>query len=162
VYTTTRRKKAMPKIEYVTVADHAEAINGKLYLFGAGWTDVTPPPGPQGQPGVVHIGIAVSILVGWNETNRRFPLELTVVHEDGDELAKINAQIEAGRPAGLTPGADLRNLLALGANLTFPKLGSYEVRAHLGEEVRSVTFRVRGQAVGLGGLQLPPSPPIAS
>jgi len=149
----------MPKIEYVTVADHAEAINGKLYLFGAGWTDIVQPPGPQGQPGIVHMGLAVSILVGWNETNRRFPLELTVVHEDGDELARINAQIEAGRPAGLPPGADLRNVLALGANLTFPKLGSYEVRAQLGDEFRSATFRVQGQDVGPGRRQLPPTAP---
>jgi len=149
----------MPRIEYVVVADHAEALNGKLYLHGAGWTDVTPPTGPQGQPGIVHIGLAASILVGWNETNRRFPLTLTIVHEDGDELVRINAQIEAGRPAGLTPGADLRNLLAVGANLAFPKLGSYELRAQLGDDVRSVTFRVRrpDQAAGLARIQLPPA-----
>jgi hypothetical protein len=132
----------VPEIEYVTVADHAEAINGKLYLHGAGWSDIMQPLGPGGQPAVVHMGIAVSILVGWNETNRRFPLTITIIHEDGDEIAKIGAQIEAGRPPGSTPGTDFRNLLAVGANLTFPKPGRYDVRAELEDEQRSVTFRV--------------------
>jgi hypothetical protein len=132
----------MPEIEYVTVADHAEAVNGKLYLLGAGWSDIVQPVGPNGQPGVVHMGIAVSIRVGWNETNRRFPLTITVVHEDGDEIAKLPAQIEAGRPPGSIPGTDFRSLLAVSANLIFPKLGRYEVRADLEDQQRHVTFRV--------------------
>ena len=41
----------MPEIEYVTVANHAEAINDMLYLQGAGWTDIQQPMGPKGQPG---------------------------------------------------------------------------------------------------------------
>ncbi len=144
----------MPDIEYVTVADHAEAINGKLYLHGAGWSDIMQPVGPGGQPAVVHMGIAVSVLVGWNETNRRFPLAITIVHEDGDEIARIGAQIEAGRPPGITPGTDFRNLLAIVANLAFPKLGRYDVRAEMEDQQRSVTFRVN-QAPA----QFTPSPP---
>jgi uncharacterized protein DUF6941 len=132
----------MPEIEYVTVADHAEAINGKLYLHGAGWSDVTQPVVPTGQSPVVHMGIAVSILVGWNETNRRFPLTIAIVHEDGDEVAKLGAQIEAGRPPCVSQGTDFRNILAIVANVVFPKLGRYEVRADLEESQRSVTFRV--------------------
>ena len=132
----------MPEIEYVTVADHADAINGKLYLHGAGWSDILQPAGPDGRPAVVHMGIAVSVLVGWNETNRRFPLAIKIVHEDGDELAMIAAQIEAGRPPGITHGTDFRNFLAIVANLTFPKYGRYDVRAELEGAHRSVTFRV--------------------
>lgn len=149
----------MPKIEYLAVADHAEAINGKLYLHGAGWTDITQPPGPGGQPGIVHIGLAASIIVGWTETNRRFPFFLAVVHEDGDELVKINAQIEAGRPAGIPEGSDLRNVLAVNAEIQFPKPGSYELRAQLDKDVRSVTFRVRRQALPGGPAALPFPPP---
>lgn len=145
----------MPKIEYLAVADHAEAINGKLYLHGAGWTDVTQPVGPQGQPGIVHMGMAASILVGWTETNRRFPLTLKVIHEDGDELASIGAQIEAGRPTGVPEGSDLRNVLAVSAEMQFPKPGTYELRAKLGEEERSVTFRVRRPIPAGGPTGLP-------
>ena len=39
----------MPEIEYIVNADHAEAINGKLYLHGAGWADLQQAVGPTGQ-----------------------------------------------------------------------------------------------------------------
>jgi hypothetical protein len=132
----------MPQIEYVTVASHAEAINGLLYLQGAGWTDIQQPPGAQGQPGIVHIGIGVSILVGWNETNHRYPLKLSVVHEDGSVLVNVDGQVEAGRPPGLPAGSDLRSVLAVSAEVQFPKPGGYEVRAELDGKTRSAAFRV--------------------
>ena len=51
------------------------------------------PTGPTGQPGIVHLGIGVSILIGWNETNRRFPLTVTIAHEDGAGLTRVNALV---------------------------------------------------------------------
>lgn len=132
----------MPEIEFVTVANHAEVLNGLLYLQGAGWTDMQLPIQPNGLPGVVHFGIAVSILIGWNETNQRFPLTIKVLHEDGDELINIAAQAEAGRPAGARPGTDLRSALAINAQVQFPRPGGYELRAELVGNVRSVAFRV--------------------
>lgn len=146
----------MPELEYVTVADHAEAINGKLYLQGAGWTDIQQPMGPAGQPGIVHMGIAVSILVGWNETNRRFPLMITVVHEDGAELTKVSAQIESGRPPGTVSGTEFRSVLAIGAEMQFPNPGRYEVRAELEDAQKIVVFRVHRPAQAGGPSPLPP------
>src|SRR3712207_7332355 len=32
-----------------------------------------------------HFGVGLSVLVGWNETNQRFPLTLQLHHEDGGE-----------------------------------------------------------------------------
>jgi len=146
----------VPEIEFVINADHAEAINGKLYLTGAGWTDIIQPLGPGGQPGIVHMGLAVSILIGWNETNRRFPLVLTVTHEDGNELIRVDAQVEAGRPPGIPAGSPIRSVLALGAEIQFPEPGGYTLRARLGDELeRSVAFRVNRQA-------LPTAPPMVA
>jgi Family of unknown function (DUF6941) len=133
----------MPEIEYVTVANHAEAINGLLYLQGAGWTDIQSPPGPQGKPGIVHFGIGVSILIGWNEMNRRFPLILRITSEDGTHLLSVDAQIEAGRPPGIAAGSDLRSVLAINVEAQFPKAGGYQLRAELADEIRTVAFRVR-------------------
>jgi hypothetical protein len=149
------RGAAVPQIEFVINADHAEAINGKLYLQGAGWTDIVQPLGLGGQPGIVHMGLAVSILIGWNETNRRFPLTLTVTHEDGDELTRVNAQVEAGRAPGIAVGSDIRSVLAIGAEIQFPKPGGYTLRATLDDQERSVTFRVHRQAI-------PAAPPAAA
>jgi hypothetical protein len=151
----------LPLIEYVTVADHAEAINGKLYLQGAGWTDITALTGPNGETRYVHLGLAVSVLVGWNETNQRFPLRLTISDEDGAELIRVNAQIEAGRPAGAQHGSDFRKVLAFGAEVQFPRPGGYQLRAVLGEDQeRAVSFRVhtRPQAAPPPGPP-PPGPP---
>ena len=148
----------MPQIEFVINADHAEAINGKLYLQGAGWTDILQPVGPAGQPGIVHLGIALSILIGWNETNRRFPLTLTLRHEDGDEIANVSAQVEAGRPPGVPAGSDFRSVLAIGAEIQFPKTGGYELRAELDGEERTSAFRVHAPATMGGGIAPPPPP----
>jgi hypothetical protein len=147
----------MPQIEFVINADHAEAINNKLYLQGAGWTDVVQQVAPNGQPAIIHMGMAVSILIGWNETNRRFPLTLTLQHEDGDKIAEVSAQVEAGRPTGIPAGTDFRSVLAIGAEIQFPKTGGYELRAELGGEKRTSVFRVHPPAP-TGGMAPPPPP----
>jgi hypothetical protein len=146
----------MPEIEFVINADHAEAINGKLYLQGAGWTDIQLPVASNGQSGIVHMGIAVSILIGWNDTNRRFPLAVTLTHEDGDELTRVEAQVEAGRPPGIPHGADFRSVLAIGAEIQFPRTGTYRLRADLNGQQRDVAFRVHRAAQQSGPAALPP------
>ena len=146
----------MPQIEFVMNADHAEAINGKLYLQGAGWTDLQQPVAANGQPAIVHIGIAVSILIGWNETNRKFPLAVTLTHEDGDELTRVQAQIEAGLPPGIPNGADFRSVLAIGAEIQFPRTGTYQLRADLDGQNRDVVFRVHRAQQTIGPAALPP------
>lgn len=157
----------MPRIEYVTVANHAEALNGLLYLQGAGWSDIRVAQQPDGQPGIAHFGIGVSLLVGWNETNQRFPFEVQLIHEDGGEpLVRAQGQIEQGRPPGTPVGADLRSTLAINVETQFRRVGGYEVRAAVGDVVSSVSFRVSelvrpllGPAGGPGSINLPPMQP---
>ena len=133
----------MPEIEYVTLANHAEAINGLLYLQGAGWTEVRPAVGPQGQIAPVHIGAGVSILIGWNETNVSYPIRFELLHEDGgDPVLAGEGQVEAGRPPGAPPGVEMRTVLALAAEVIFPQPGGYSFRVTLAEKVKSVSFRV--------------------
>jgi hypothetical protein len=145
----------VPTIEYVTLANHVEAINGLLYMLGAGWTDIRPPVDPEGRLGPVHFGIGVSVLVGWNETNTRFPVVLTITGEDGGEpLIRVEGQIEQGRPPGLTPGSDLRSVIGLDADVQFPNAGGYTVRVEMLDQVTSVSFRV------VAPQQAPPSRPV--
>ncbi|HVA60350.1 MAG TPA: hypothetical protein VNG13_07410 [Mycobacteriales bacterium] len=150
----------MPQIEFVTMANHAEAINGLLYLQGAGWSELQLPAGPQGQPGIVHVGIGVSILVGWNETNVRYPLRLRITHEDGSDLVNIDAAVEAGRPTGIPAGSDIRTVLAINGELQFPQAGGYELRAELDGQLRTASFRVHAPSppppVGPASFVLPP------
>ena len=133
----------MPTIEYVTLANHVEAINGLLYMLGAGWTEIHPPVDQDGNIGPAHFGIGVSVLIGWNDTNQRFPVELTITHEDGgDPLVRVEGVIEQGRPPGTPPGSDLRSVLGLDADVQFPRAGGYEVRVSLPGQSKSVAFRV--------------------
>jgi hypothetical protein len=136
----------MPQIEYVTLAHHAEAINGLLYLQGAGWSEMEQPLDSDGNLGTVHLGIGVSLLIGWNETNRAYPLTVSVEHEDGEQLFAVEGAVEAGRPAGATPGADMRSVLAVSGEVQFGRAGRYVVTATVGDDIggsaRSVQFRV--------------------
>jgi hypothetical protein len=153
----------MPEIEYVTLANHAEAINGLLYLQGAGWTDIRVGAGPQGQLTTVHMGIGISILVGWNDTNVVYPLTFQMVHEDGGEpVLAGEGQIEAGRPPGLPAGSEIRNVIAIGADVVFPRPGGYRFEAQLAGETKGVSFRVHSTAppaaMGSGPTAINPPP----
>lgn len=142
----------MPQIEYVTLAHHAEAIDGLLYLQGAGWSELEQPVDTNGNLGMLHLGIGVSLLIGWNETNRSFPLTVSVEHEDGEQMFAVEGAVEAGRPAGATPGADMRSVLAVSGEVQFGRPGRYVVKATVGDDsggsARSVSFRVHFPNLG--------------
>jgi hypothetical protein len=146
----------MPEVELLTVANHAEAINGLLYLSGAGWTDLRrPTPQPGGPIPVNHIGIAIALLVGWNETNQRHRVTLRLENADGRDLVNMQADFEVGRPPGLPVGSDLRTVMGINTEIQFPSAGIYRVVAVVAESRRSVSFRVRDVA----GAALPAAPP---
>jgi hypothetical protein len=92
------------------LADAAQAVNGKLYIIGGGWS-VTG-PGPTGY------SIALKVEVPWDETNKRHTLVLRLLDEDGhpvrvpapngDQVAlEIPADFEVGRPAGVLAGSPI-------------------------------------------------------
>lgn len=152
----------MPEIEYVTTAAHAEVHDGLLYLTGAGWTDISRPLDPNGNPAPVAVGIGVSIIVGWGEANVSFPFRLVVEDEDQHRSPLVQAEgnIEQGRPPGVAHGSDLRNVLALNGIVVFPVSGGYRITATVGNASKSVSFRVRDAGpppIGPGPTALPDS-----
>ena len=125
----------MPRIELLTLANHAEVQNGLMYLSGAEWDTLTrdipngTPPPPQ------HLGIGVSVVVGWTETNERHMLHLWIEDEDGQPgLLDVNAELEVGRPVGKVHGTDSRAPFAINGIITFPKAGHYAICAQVGNE----------------------------
>ncbi len=140
------RRLNVPTIELLTLANHAEAVNGLLYLAGAGWDVVTRSYPEDGQPAPHHFGIAVSVLVPWIEANRRHRLVLLMESEDGGEpLFRADGELEVGRPPGTPEGSDLRAVLAVSATLAFPQQGGYRLVAQIGQEQRTYGFRVVDQ-----------------
>src|SRR5712692_596018 len=127
-----------PEVEFLILADHAEAVNGKLYLMGGGWDRRG--VGDFRQPQA--FAVAVGVLIPWNDTNRPLPLTVAVRDIDGATVAPpLQTQLTAGRPANATPGQKLRYMLAVNFQIALPKPGQYVVDAEIGDSPRKhVTF----------------------
>ncbi|MFI5361272.1 MAG: DUF6941 family protein [Elusimicrobiota bacterium] len=91
------------------LADSAQAVGGKLYILGGGWSLTGPLPSPS--------AIAVLVSVPWNETNRRHRVKVELVDADyrpvlvptpeGDKPLAISGDFEVGRPPGIIPGSSI-------------------------------------------------------
>jgi hypothetical protein len=138
----------MAEIEFMTLANHAEAQNGLLYLSGAGWTDAQVPFSADGASVPFHLGAGVSLLVPWTQTNRRLLFEIRVDHEDGgDPLIQLGGELQVGRPVGIPEGSDQRAVFAISGEIQFPRPGGYRLVGVLnGEPTRTVSFRVHDAA----------------
>jgi hypothetical protein len=99
---------------FMLLADWAEALNGKLYIQGGGWTRYT-----LSQPGVLNCAVAVKFSVGWDETNKKYAIAIRLIDDNGHPVMAdtrpvvVETGMEVGRPAGSTPGADLDAVLAI-------------------------------------------------
>jgi hypothetical protein len=97
------------------LADAAQAVNGKLYILGGGWSITGPDPVPS--------AIALKIEVPWTDTNRKHRLELKLLDADGQPVrvptqagehpVEFRGEFEVGRPPGLPEGSPLDVVLAI-------------------------------------------------
>ncbi|MBW3611400.1 MAG: hypothetical protein KY438_07705 [Actinobacteria bacterium] len=97
------------------LADAAQAVAGKLFVLGGGWSVTGPGPAPM--------AMAVKIEVPWDRTNRRHHWTLDLLDQDGrpvhvpgsegDRPVHIAGDFEVGRPAGLAPGTPIDLPLAI-------------------------------------------------
>lgn len=97
------------------LADAVQAVGGKLYILGGGWSIIGSPPTP--------IAIAIKVEVPWEEANRVHMLQLSLLDEDerpvlvptpvGDRPVELGMEFEVGRPAGLKVGTPLDVPLAI-------------------------------------------------
>jgi hypothetical protein len=105
------------------LADSAQAVSGKLYVLGGGWSLTGPEPSAM--------ALAVKIDVPWDRANIKHRWQLELLDGDGAPVElppaaadgaaqplRIEGEFEAGRPAGLKPGTPLDVALAL----NFPPL----------------------------------------
>ncbi|HEV8672685.1 MAG TPA: hypothetical protein VGX21_01455 [Methylomirabilota bacterium] len=97
------------------LADAVQAVNGKLYVLGGGWSIIGPEPTPS--------AIAMKVEVPWDEANKKHRFRLALIDADGhpvtaptsggDRPVEIAGEFEAGRPAGLKAGSPLDVVVAL-------------------------------------------------
>lgn len=100
------------------LADSAQAVGGKLYILGGGWSITGPLPSPS--------AIAIKIEVPWDLATRRHNIVLELVTADGqpvrlptpegEQAIRVEGQFETGIPAGLAPGTPIDATLAINVN----------------------------------------------
>lgn len=98
------------------LADSAQAVEGKLYILGGGWS--TTYPG-------VPTSIAMYFQVPWDRTDDPHHFRLELLTSDGDPVPDdagnqiaVDGDFQTGRPPGITPGTPIDVPLAVG----FPPL----------------------------------------
>jgi hypothetical protein len=97
------------------LADAVQAVGGKLYILGGGWSIIRSEPSPM--------AIAIKVEVPWEEANRVHSLQLSLINEDGrpvlvqtpigDRPVELSMEFEVGRPPGLRTGTPLDVPLAI-------------------------------------------------
>ena len=128
----------VPRVEFLILAEHVEAIHGRLYLMGGAWETIH----VSHFDVPVALSMAVSVQVPWNATNQQHTVAVTVQTVDGDVLTAEARQIMVGRPTHVEPGTSQRTLLVLSLSVNLPKPDRYVVVASIDEnpQVR-VSFR---------------------
>jgi hypothetical protein len=89
------------------LCDGADAVGGKLYILGGGWSQILVPNIP------VNMALAVKLFIPWDRANEPHAVVARLLDSDGEpvelggEEVKAEAEIETGRPPGLKPGTAL-------------------------------------------------------
>src|SRR5687768_8762945 len=127
-----------PEVDFLLLADRAEAISGKLYMLGGAWERI----GVVDFAQALSISVAIGILVPWSATNQNHTMALEIRDADGQPVQfKVEATFVAGRPPFLN-GETQRIMMAIpGASVLLPGPGSYILAAAIdGVEAKVVRF----------------------
>lgn len=98
------------QLDFLILADRAEAINGKLYMVGGGFDRVA----VAEVPGTVVYDVALGFMVGYAETNEAHEFSLAMEDADGNiALGPISGRVEVGRPPGMIAGQEQRVIIVI-------------------------------------------------
>jgi hypothetical protein len=128
------------EIGFLLLADHSEAVNGKLYMVGGGWNVLRFPELPREW----GFNIALGIDVAWDETNAPHKLLINIQDPDGVELGdSLSAEFETGRPPGMPPGQSQRLVMSIGTRAAFTTSGPHAAVVQAdGKEIGRARFYV--------------------
>jgi hypothetical protein len=140
------------ELSWMLLANHAESPpNGLLYVSGAGWDTVNVqaplPPGaaPEGVVAIAQGHLVVRLSFHHTETGTDFPLEITVIDEDGAEIARIQGTVTAERQDEDAPPRWSRatNVVLPLTGMPLPRFGEYRIHLRVnGEHKGDLPFRV--------------------
>ena len=127
-----------PTVEFLILADRAEAINGKLYMMGGAWDRLT----VKDFNVPAALGMAIGVIIPWTSTNEDHTLKVHLEHEDGTTiLPQIEGRLNTGRPANAIPGQGFMITMTITGEWKLPGPGSYRIVASFREEAsKKVVF----------------------
>lgn len=85
------------------LADHAEAVRGKLYVTGGAWDAINVRQLPAVHP---HMCVCVVLEVGWQDTDVDHEIDVKLLDADGRSLlpVRIGGKARAARQPSAQPG----------------------------------------------------------
>jgi len=113
--------------------DWAQAINGKLYAQGIGWSRIA-----ANRP--ANVALAFMLHVEYNETNQKHHFVARLETEDGspypiEQALQVEGDFEVGRPAGMRAGEESIASVAANVNQIVLTPGGYVWRLAVNDEV---------------------------
>jgi hypothetical protein len=144
-----------PRIDSFFAADHADAINGKLYVMGGGFDTLFVPQVPV----AVRFSLAAILVVPWKDTNRRFPVGGVVETIDGEPLGwQMQGEIEAGRAAGKR-GGDVQMAVAAPVQFEVSDYTAFVLKLRFAADERKLALQIQPPPFPI---MAPPSAPPTS
>jgi len=111
------------KLDYLLLADKAEAINGKLYVLGGAIGAV----GLIQIPGPAQFDVAVGLLVDYAETSDTHRLTLAMETADNEKvLGPVEIPFATGCPPGLPPGDSMPFTVVIQGPFPIPTEGAFQ------------------------------------
>ena len=131
------------EVSTLLLADHAEAVNGKLYVIGGAWNRISAASFPATHG---HLAVGVVIHVPWESANQLHSMELRLVDADGAPIIPepVRGTFESGRPPGMRPGDEHLVVMVFNFNgLSFEHPGAFEFHLLVDDaEMRRLRFDV--------------------
>jgi hypothetical protein len=138
------------RLDWIMLANYAEvASGGLLTVVGGTWDTMSvhapaPDDAAEGAVAVLTGCVVVRALFHVTETGRDHEFALTVMDEDGGDVARIGGDLHVERQPDLPPGWDQGvNLTVSLAGMPVPRFGLYSISVQLdGQHVGDRSFRV--------------------
>lgn len=124
------------EIDFVILADFAQASNGKLNLIGGAWNLHN----AERYPSNLLLGLGIGVLVPWAETNRRYKLTFEIKKSEGSTVMKGEGEYQVGRALDTPAGMTQRVTLGISTPVQLPEPGTYEVIVETVGRSKRVTF----------------------
>lgn len=135
-------------LEWMILANYAEANNGLLYISGGGWDTVTVSAPLQGAPENVFTTLQGTLVIRLNfhqtEAGREHAFAVAFVDEDGSEIGKVEGGVRVDRFPGLPPAWPTNvNLPIPLTGVPIPRAGLYTISLQVdGRHIGDRPFRV--------------------